>query len=156
MNRKTGALAGLALLIAAAIGGAIFASSSDDGPSAVVVPTQAVVGASTDATATETPWPEALGAFPPVDWTETTPEEIEDSADGNQFLLDLETGRLYRPTKQVLTRSSGVRAFFGWTADGEVVVGMQGHEGPMDGTRSLFLGSVLQPAERLPGGAFRT
>ena len=70
--------------------------------------------------------PEALAAFPRAVWTETTPEETEEAGDGNMFLLDLETGRLYRPTVEVMTWETQVRTVVGWADNGWLRVALQG------------------------------
>ena len=135
---------------AVAAGLLVLSDGGGDGEEALPVPTQAVVGASTGVTATATPRPEALKAFPPVVWTEVGPQEVEEAADGNMFLLDLETGRLYQPTQEVLTREKRVRAFISWADNGWITVAMAGTDSPLKDRSERFAGETLGAMQRLP------
>ena len=154
MRMRPIVLAGALAVVAAAIvvgGLLVLSDGGSEGDDAPAVPTEAVVGASTGVTATATPRPEALRELPPAVWTPIEAEDTEEAGDGNMFLLDLETGQLYRPTEDLLTWEKRVQAYISWADNGRVSVGMLGFEGVIEGKRASYIGEVLGPMRRLPG-----
>ena len=136
---------------AVAVGGLfVLSDGGGDGDEALLVPTQAVVGSSTGATATTTPRPEALRELPPAVWTAIEAEDTEDAGDGNMFLLDLETGQMYSPTAEVLTWDMRADAFISWAATGQIEVGMLGFEGAIEGKVAAYIVDGLGTMRKLP------
>jgi hypothetical protein len=145
--------AGLAVVAAAvAVGLLVLSEGGGKGEDAPLVPTQAVVGASTGVTATATPRPEALRELPPAVWTEIEPEDTQGAMQVTYYLLDVETGRLYSPTEHVLKADQPIQVYVSWADNGLVQVGLRGFGGFLEGKSANYLGEPLGLMRAYSGG----